>query len=379
MSYEGREQLVLSCMEILQSLKQDYIDQTKLLVKDSQKYIDLYELDDTLSLIFDSIFQKTYDEETIKKSIYKCFENDENYAKYIVLYSMFHLLHKFSITLKEKYPNLLDHIVYLQNAIESFQDIFRINKTQNKDISYSSSNSIKFSSSGGGFVFFGNLIDELKRMHSQNEELLFLNLYNGVNVECKSRIVSIDDDKVVCKVNLMQILAMKEEGNAFIVKSGSMVSNIKADIASINLTNDTVTIKNFTHMEKMFASQRKYPRVHPNKFTKVMLSNGDGLEVQGKLFDISQGGIGVVSMDNPGFKNGENIRAKFSLIMPKSDENIDVDLELKLVVALNYQGSMRYCCQIINEQPITQKIVEFSKLRVEETLEELKEKVALYK
>ena len=56
------------------------------------------------------------------------------------------------------------------------------------------------------------------RVRNDNRQVHFLNLYNGVKVECMSEVEHVEDDTVVCKVTLEQILAMKEEQNAYIVR-----------------------------------------------------------------------------------------------------------------------------------------------------------------
>ncbi|ABK83326.1 PilZ domain-containing protein [Campylobacter fetus] len=375
MIYEGQDVLISECMGILQGLEQDYKKYGKNLAKESQKQIDPYDLDDTLELIFDAIFKTNLDKEASLKQINKCFGNDETYANYFILKVLFHLLHRFSIYISKSDLNSTIYIIYLENAIDAFTQVLMKTEAKTK---ISSPQSFKFGTSGG-FMLFGDIIDEFRAALRSNSSLRFLNLYYGVNVSCDAKIASIEDDKVLFKVNLMQILAMKEEENAYILKGDNLVSNVKADILSINLSNNTVLLNNFVRMENMFANQRKFPRVHPNQHTKVILSNKFGVSIEGKLYDISQGGIGVVSIQNGGFKSGEELMAKFSLTMPRTKEVIDVYLELNLVVALNYQGSMRYCCEIVKPQSITEKIVEFSKLRVKDTLDELQQKVELYR
>ena len=219
------------------------------------------------------------------------------------------------------------------------------------------------------------------RVRNDNRQVHFLNLYNGVKVECMGEVEHVEDDTVVCKVTLEQILAMKEEQNAYIVRDEYFSENLRADIIGFDLANLTVTLQNFTYMQNLHANLRKHQRVYPDRYTKVILTQ-KGSEIQGNLYDISRGGLGVVSLDDGGFKEGEPINAKFELYIPDeasgSNKNINIDTDLKLVAALKYKGAMRYCCQLADKDGAGEDIAKFTKKRVIETLEEIKEQLKTY-
>ena len=208
------------------------------------------------------------------------------------------------------------------------------------------------------------------RVRNDNRQVHFLNLYNGVKVECMGEVEHVEDDTVVCKVTLEQILAMKEEQNAYIVRDEYFSENL------------TVTLQNFTYMQNLHANLRKHQRVYPDRYTRVILTQ-NGSEIQGNLYDISRGGLGVVSLDDGGFKESEPVNAKFELCIPDdaggSNKNIRIDTDLKLVAALRYKGAMRYCCELTGKDGTTgEDIAKFTKRRVIETLEELKEQIKTY-
>lgn len=221
---------------------------------------------------------------------------------------------------------------------------------------------------------FAKVLKDNRRVH-------FLNLYNGVKVECMGEVEHVEDKTVVCKVTLEQILAMKEEQNAYVVRDEYFSENLRADIIGFDLANLTVTLQNFTYMKNLHANLRKYQRVYPDRYTKVILTQ-NGSEIQGNLYDISRGGLGVVSLDDGGFKEGELINAKFELCIldeaSGSNKNIKIDTDLKLVAALKYKGAMRYCCQLADKDGAGEDIAKFTKKRVIETLEELNEQLKTY-
>jgi len=219
------------------------------------------------------------------------------------------------------------------------------------------------------------------RVRNDNRQVHFLNLYNGVKVECMGEVEHVEDDTVVCKVALEQILAMKEEQNAYIVRDEYFSENLRADIIGFDLANLTVTLQNFTYMQNLHANLRKHQRVYPDRYTRVILTQ-NGSEISGNLYDISRGGLGVVSLDDGEFKEGEPVNAKFELYIPDeasgSNKNIKIDTDLKLIAALKYKGAMRYCCQLADKDGAGEDIAKFTKKRVIETLEELKEQLKTY-
>ena len=233
----------------------------------------------------------------------------------------------------------------------------------------------------GESLILEGAISVFSRALKDGHQIHFLNLYNGVKVECQGSVISVEDETVVCKVTLEQILAMKEEKNAYIVRDEYFAENLRADIVGFDLSNLTVTLRNFIYMHNLHANLRKYQRVYPNRYTKVSLAQ-NGNEVQGNLYDISEGGLGVVSADDGEFKDGEQVRAKFELCIPDeagdSNKNINIDTDLKLVAALKYKGAMRYCCQLADKDGAGEDIAKFTKKRVIETLEELKEQIKTY-
>ena len=232
-----------------------------------------------------------------------------------------------------------------------------------------------------GSMILEGAISVFSRALKDNHQIHFLNLYNGVKVECQGSVMAVEDEAVVCKVTLEQILAMKEEKNAYIVRDEYFAENLRADIAGFDLSNLTVTLRDFIYMHNLHANLRKYQRVYPNRYTKVSLAQ-NGSAVQGNLYDISEGGLGVVSADDGEFRDGEQVNAKFELGLSDCEngscEKVDVNIDLKLVTALKYKGAMRYCCQVMNKQNAHQNIVKFTDKRVKETLEELKEQLKTY-
>lgn len=226
----------------------------------------------------------------------------------------------------------------------------------------------------GGSIILKRSLDILENIMKNDGFLHFLNLYNGVKIECFGQILSIENDIVVCKTTLLQILAIKEERNAFIVKDENFSENLKADIVSVDISNSTVALKNFIYMPNLHANLRKYQRVHPNRYTRVVLRQNN-FEVKGNLYDISEGGLGIVSTECAPFDKKNPIMAEFDLEINSSKDILSIGIELKLIADLVYRGAVRYCCQIIAGQSIQVDIAKFSNERVRDTIKELQSQI----
>lgn len=369
MDFAGREELILKCSDLIDSLKPDFEKFTKQLAKSSPNYIDNNNLKDLSDIVLDNLLVKNLDKEFILKNLDSCI-GDKIFARYFLSAAFVHLYHSFCFKLKKNNENLLYCTDFFGIALENFLSIFddypkTVEEETHKNIFHSSSPSF----------IFGSVTDEMKNLCELDQKVEFLNLYKGVAVRSFAKILKIEDENAIFILKPLQLAAMLEERHAFILKNKNLSCNVKADPKRTNLKRKLVELSNFTRFNKMFASQRKFSRVHPNKLTKVTLSDKGGNFIEGKLFDISQGGIGVVSSVDAHFEKGEELLAKFTLFMPKTNEEIEVELIVTLVISLNYQGSIRYCCQICKPQKITQEIIEFSRAREEEIINEL-EKIA---
>lgn len=377
MIFEDKEFIRENCLIILNSIKSDFQNYAKEKCGEYKKAkVDEYDLADFCSAMFLSLTSEKLDINSLYNTLKIMFE-DVLFQRYFLLCMISRLHYAFSKKIFVlKRADLDIGILHLFNITnEIYNEI--LNLHEQKQLQERQKTTINIQSNG--FSLFENIIDNLNRVKNTSNKLHFLNLYDGVKVECEGSIISIEQDTVVCKVNLMQILAMKQEGNAYILQDDNLPQHLKANIISIDIKNSTILLGNFSRQAKMPAKDRRFSRVHPNKFTKVTLCNEADVCLIGKLYDISEGGMGVVSSENVGFKNSQVITAKFSLVMPKTLEEFDLELKFKLVVALNYQGSMRYCFEIVdrNQNGIS-KLIEFSRQREEETLKDLQDKLNLY-
>lgn len=189
---------------------------------------------------------------------------------------------------------------------------------------------------------FEHFSDLFKRLYTTNKDIQMLNLYDGVVIKNTAKIVSVDEN-VILNMPKQQIIAMKNEGNAYIVKDDQILKHIKADIIDFDIYNSTVTLGNFSRIEHLNASEREHQRVHPDRFTKVLLSSIND-EIEGSIYDISIGGIGVLSDKMLGVNVGDEVSASLQLCLD-ANRCEDIVFSLKVVNIIVQNGFKRYCLQ----------------------------------
>lgn len=379
MEFQGRQILASDFLSFFESYENSFINNIKSIKPTLQNNeIELYRT------IIKSLLLKDFNEEKFTKVFNEL--EIKNFSVEVLSYGLLKLNIDFSNYLMQNNYNAQNN-AFLNNAFQELLNIVssKIQETQAPKPQPATNNTnietikIPTMSSGSGFALRENLVDSLSKIHNSNTPIEFLNLYKGVPIRSEGYILGIEEgENIIVRADTMQILAMQEEKSAFIIANDYIDKNISANIVLPNPLAKMVTLNNFKVQKFMHALKRKYPRVHPNKFTQVLLTNNEGNDVKGKLFDISEGGMGVLSTTNPGFKNGENINAKFSLVMPESLETIELDLNFKLVVLIEYQGAYRYSLEILPEQKNMDIIAEFSRRRVQETLKELQDMLKNY-
>ncbi len=213
-------------------------------------------------------------------------------------------------------------------------------------------------------------------MQENGELAVFLNLYDGVNISYSGKVVEVGEQSVTFNVDIMQILAMRQEKNAYIVENAYLKKHLKADISDINIALENVTLTNFTYIDHMNANLRTCPRVHPSKSTRIRLSGQDSV-IEGNIYDISKGGLSVLSSEKADFDTEEPLKAVFKIELEDGTKT-DITLDVRLVVRISYNGFLRYCLQLCGENN-TKEFDDFIDKRIGETIEELKKQVNLYR
>lgn len=372
MKYEGYVQLH-NCYDLFPRLEKDFVEFAKVALEVEEKHVDPYALEDAMKLVFRNIIKGVSDKTLIIDELLKCFNDNDILAKFITTAAMLRLVNHFARMINEERPEMMHNIVNMTNAVQAFAVEFGFIKEDEieKKVTFDEdekplANTITLD---GGLNLYGDMFAELKEAKNKNANVVFLNLYKGVPIKSKSKIVKIEKNNATFTISPLQLEAIRKEGYAYIIQDKNITSGIQAKIASIDLATRTITLDDFSRSTKNYALMRRYPRVHPNRAISAKLFGPENTMITGKIYDISEGGIGIVSTQESTWSSGEELKATFSLDMGGS--RMDITLFVVLVVALNYQGAMRYCCKVAKPQPMVQNITKFCDMRIRQTIEEL--------
>ena len=363
--YEGYESLILQCETLLDECEIDFVKKAKTLLKEQDFYADPDDFESAISVAFRAIIGYGTSAKSVLDGLKTCLNKDEKLAKYILKNSIL----DFKKNFKEKEPRFENT---LEAAISRFNNDFGLNEDivikkagQEEQIQ---TNTISFD--GENTLIFGDIFSELKA--AKESELWLLNLYKGVPIKNKAKITDIENEKLSLKTELIQLIGIKEEGPAFILKGENISSDIECRVLNFNFGAGVVMLEPFRRSTKTAALLRAHPRIQPSKLTPVSLLCDNG-RIDAQLFDISRDGLGAICANGLRLRGGSKLKAIFNIEIAGALKQIDLNLEL--VVALNYQGTMRYCCKIADTtQPCMSDIFAYTDIRQKETLDELSKK-----
>lgn len=371
MDFKSREILIRDIRDFLSQNRQIFLDFCVNLSKERKIYIEENDVIDSMGSAYDSFLLKEFDLKSLQDSLEKTFKSNKDFKKYIITRAFLHLIKIYNESENPK------HIMHMINGVE------RIVKILCEEDKPKPKHAVNFATSilegSDEFALHENIIDTFTKIRNVNMELEFLNLYKDVPVKGYGSVASIEDNHVVFEVGLMQMLAIIEEKNAFIVKNNHLKKHIKADIIEFNIANRTIKLGNFVRFGSMPASQRMHTRVHPYEQTPVRLKNKHNQSVDGMLYDISEGGMAFLSSGNLECTSGDTLEATFELLTPHTSQKIQITQNFELVIQINYKGANRYCMQIIPNEDNQYYISNFTKQREIDTIEDLKHRIDMYK
>lgn len=222
------------------------------------------------------------------------------------------------------------------------------------------------------------IIETFQQIKNEGKSVQFLNLYQGVPISCSANIIAIEGESVTFQTERLQEIAMKLDGQAFIIKDDHFPKHIKADIVYSNFITNTVTLNNFIYLHNMPALQRESVRVHPDIVATVYLHQFGGSKTSGRLYDLSMNGLGVLSSQNNGIFPGVKVFVTFALSTPKNESADKIEVEAEVINIIQYKDSYRYCMRIFPDIEMSEKIVQYINQREKEIIQNLEDELKEY-
>ncbi len=368
-SKQDKENFLVNSSLFLKEFEKPFADYFASLCVSYDSAIDKEEAKSIALSIYQCLFKCESDIGDLKEDIFIRMRQDGVMIGFLINRSMFFLMEEYLVFARKH--DLSPQLELLIECISRFINLLESDITPKV-----SQSTAAFDVSFSDDVLFtpnNNIIDVFAKMQENHQNIIFLNLYKGVPISSEASVVEIDGENVTFKIDQLQEIAMKLDGQAFIVKNEYFSKHLKADIVYSNFQNGTVVLTNFIYLLNMPALQREFIRVHPDIIAKVFLHQFGNLQTSGRLYDLSMNGLGVVSNENNGVFVGAKVLIEFELNSPSVPSHGDKKIEVQgeVINIIEYNDSFRYCMRIFPNRAMSEKILHYITLREKEILEDL--------
>jgi len=297
------------------------------------------------------------------------YENSEELG-FLLSKSMFYFLKNYIKSVKSKDFNYFEKLITCTTNYLAMLD----NKCNSCTLKIGA---VKFKNEDN-LVFGNNILDIFQNIKNLGEDVTFFNLYEGVPISTKAKVVEIDEHEVSFTIEKIQEFAMRADGTAYILKNNNFQKNLKADVFYHDFSNNTIVLGNFTYLLNMPVIKREFIRVPPNILAEVHLLGDKDLVINGKLFDLSVNGLGVIAEVNNGLLIGAEINVNFSLFSYEGKKIDSIEILGKVIDIVEYGDSYRYCIHIDPDAQTEEKILRYVKYREQDIIERLNKKLNHY-
>lgn len=375
-SQSDKEKFLATSALFLKEFEPCFVDYFACLCVGYDKAIPKEESKEIALNIYQGLFKCDYDIGELREDLFIRMRQDGVMIGFLINRSMFYLIENY-ISFAHQH-DIAPQVELLIGCVSRFINLIE-NEVTPKVCNFTAAFDVSFSDD----VMFSptnNIIDAFHQMKEENQNVVFLNLYKGVPISSEASIVEIDGENVTFRIDKLQEIAMKLDGQAFIVKNNYFNKHLKADIVYSNFQTNTVVLTNFIYLLNMPALQREFIRVHPDIVAKVFLHQFGNLQTSGRLYDLSMNGLGVVSNDNNGIFVGAKVLVEFELNSASvpNEEDRKIEVQGEVINVIEYKDSYRYCMRIFPDRAMSDKILRYITKREHEILEDLNNELNEY-
>ncbi len=189
-------------------------------------------------------------------------------------------------------------------------------------------------------------IKYLSDICKQKENITFIS-YKESKTDIQSLdIEQIGKNSIVIKTTKEHISTLKESSSSFMVIDKTEKEYFSASVKFFCNDDSSVILENITKLESQPLLNRKYPRasIAHNSVIQIVSKNE---HITGSLIDISEGGIGVLSLTKSTLQKGQDV----SVLVSYKDEENGVDLNFEssgiLTSIIGKEHAFRYGVELI--------------------------------
>jgi nitrate reductase NapAB chaperone NapD len=216
-------------------------------------------------------------------------------------------------------------------------------------------------------------INYLLNNHLNNEtQIKLLNIYKGLCINTKSKILKIKDGDYFVSCEKLQAYSMKSEEKT-IIQSPSLPKDIRAHITYVNMKESYAVLNNLVFLDSS-ANNRKHTRVQPRIRMPISIKHKE-FSIQGTVIDVSTKAIAI--MINHAFKDEylhETIDLNFKLPSTSSDDGFHImNVEAKIANIIETKESKIKLITILDlSDPYDTYLLEYMYNRQKELIMDLK-------
>jgi len=212
------------------------------------------------------------------------------------------------------------------------------------------------------------IVEVLKGIHESRlpNDLRLLNYYREMPVSYDAVVSFIDEDLVELKVHQHQAVVMYAEKMTFL-KSAHFPHDVVAKTYKVNVDKSVALLSRFSYAQ-IRAERRRFIRVEIGERIEIAFKRL-GVNVAGRLLDISIGGLSLVSPEQHG------IDVETAGILNVSLPNVQLEIPGRLIKIIPLDAQWRYIFELETDNRIEAAISQFIFQKQVEIIRELKDQL----
>jgi len=172
-----------------------------------------------------------------------------------------------------------------------------------------------------------DILEKLNSIKQAENDIRFLNMYQGLPISHIGKILSIDENEVFFRISKYQGLCLQLELSTILLHD-QFKNKLKAIPHKIDLANEEISLISLEYFPTTIDSRQQI-RVETNKPIKGILENGTKSDV--KITEVSKTGIGLSihrrDFNPKAFGKGKPVRMSFTLPLGPDTDNHSLSME----------------------------------------------------
>lgn len=182
-------------------------------------------------------------------------------------------------------------------------------------------------------------ISALEKIRQAKGSIKVLNTYRSVPIQYKANVVHTSADSVLIKAHSLQDVAASFQGGIYILRDDHFDLDLYASVKRrIVKGHDLLELSRFDQLSTSF-HKRQTVRVHPFQSFTIVLRHGDSSFIV-TLFDISIGGLAVVSNRSLPIRSGDDVIIRLPAELLEAERPLEV--ESMFIHRSAFEGGYKY-------------------------------------